>query len=293
MAPLQAQLFASTFGILLLVASASGNRHKQIASANAHCNLNCLNDGYCSFTKYFDYPQKGDHGYYKSCVCRPGFGGGSCEKVLDECQAPNYQCHNGAPCEYDENGKLGCDCSHADAQSDLAGYMCRNPTVRTCDTLDENNKSYCTNGGICLSSMTASPNHLMFSEPTTHEGCQCTDSFTGEHCEFIKDMPRSSLAESTTTTPNIESTGAKAGISMSLFVLAGILIVAFVVRRRKRQQLRNDDVGDQSWETGEDRFRDSYMDNIANQDNNDLGMEEQECVQAKGNMQSVMDNIDG
>ncbi len=166
------QSIASSVAILLSVSSSRtflvvrAERHKHVASANSHCDLDCLNNGYCTFTKYVDYPQKGDVGYYKSCQCRPGYGGGSCEKVVEECIPPFYTCNNGAPCEKDEDGNLGCDCSHADELSALAGYMCRKPTTQLCDTLDENNKSFCTNGGVCLSSMTAESKHLMFSEPT-------------------------------------------------------------------------------------------------------------------------------
>lgn len=169
MAPLHLKLLPLAVTAVLFLNSTpriDAERHKQVVAALSHCSLNCLNDGYCDYTKYTDYPQKGDVGYYQSCTCRPGFGGGSCEKVIEECQPPLFQCSNGAPCEIDENGALGCDCSAADDKSELAGYMCRKPAILECDTLDENNKSYCTNGGICLSSMKASPNHLMFSGPT-------------------------------------------------------------------------------------------------------------------------------
>ena len=162
-----------SFPLLLLVVSflistAHAELHKEIAAAKSHCLLNgCQNGGYCSYTKYTDYPRIGDVGWYQSCVCRPGFGGGSCEKKVAECQPPFYKCSNGAPCERNEDdGSLYCDCSAADKKSDLAGYQCRTPALNVCDTIDENNKSYCTNGGVCLSSMSASSNHLMFSEPT-------------------------------------------------------------------------------------------------------------------------------
>lgn len=151
----------------LKMAQAEG--HKQVSSANADCSVKCLNGGYCSFTKYTDYPQKGDVGYYPSCVCRPGFGGSSCENTVDECQPPYFKCHNGAPCKREEtSGSLSCDCSFADDKSVLAGYMCRNPVTQACETLDENdnNKSFCTNGGVCLSSLKTPSKELVFSEPT-------------------------------------------------------------------------------------------------------------------------------
>lgn len=211
------------------------DRNNQVTSANSHCDVDCLNDGYCSFTKYTDYPLKGDIGYYQSCTCRPGFGGGGCEKVVEECLPPHYKCNSGAPCEKDENGSLYCDCSFADAKSELAGFMCQEPTIQACDTLDENNKSFCTNGGNCLSSTTASSKHLMFSEPTVHEGCQCVDGFSGDHCEFLLDMPKSSLIK----TSSGKSTGAKVGITLSVGLAVIAILGAMLVHvRRKRRHLR-------------------------------------------------------
>eukprot|EP00578_Thalassiosira_sp_NH16_P012782 CAMPEP_0181111828 /NCGR_PEP_ID=MMETSP1071-20121207/19485_1 /TAXON_ID=35127 /ORGANISM="Thalassiosira sp., Strain NH16" /LENGTH=330 /DNA_ID=CAMNT_0023195751 /DNA_START=201 /DNA_END=1193 /DNA_ORIENTATION=+ len=252
------KLLASSVSILLLVSflkTTCAERHKQVLSANSHCNVDCYNDGYCSFTKYTDYPQKGDVGYYKSCTCRPGFGGGGCEKLVEECQPPMYKCHNGAPCEIDENGVLGCDCSAADAISDLAGYMCRRPVIQACDTLDEHNKSFCTNGGMCLSSMTASPNHLMFSKPTTHEGCQCDDVFSGDHCETLKHMPESSLMEK-----EGKSAGAKAGIVISSLFSVAILGALFAVWRKRRPVQA---CAGQHFNIGEQTFCKFYMNNLA------------------------------
>lgn len=259
MTPLLTKAVALPAIALLMISflpKAKADRHKQVAAANSHCTLDCLNDGYCSFTKYTDYPSKGDVGYYQSCTCRPGFGGGSCEKVIEECQPPYYKCHNGAPCEISDNEKLSCDCSFADAKSELAGYMCRKPVIQACDTLDENNKSFCTNGGVCLSSMTASPNNLMFSRPTVHEGCQCDDAFSGDHCELLKDMPESSLVEK--ASPGA-SGGAEAGITITLFVVAGILVAILIIRRKRRQhqvllvQPRNN---------GDEAFHKLYQDKV-------------------------------
>eukprot|EP00581_Thalassiosira_minuscula_P014859 CAMPEP_0183724190 /NCGR_PEP_ID=MMETSP0737-20130205/17629_1 /TAXON_ID=385413 /ORGANISM="Thalassiosira miniscula, Strain CCMP1093" /LENGTH=321 /DNA_ID=CAMNT_0025954715 /DNA_START=38 /DNA_END=1003 /DNA_ORIENTATION=- len=236
MVPLQRQPYGSMVFALLLVSfltttTTRAEPHKQVASANTHCEISCLNGGYCSFTKYTDYPQKGDVGYYQSCTCRPGFGGGACEEIVEECQPPFYRCHNGAPCKKDEDGSLCCDCSFADEKPELAGYMCRKPTTQSCDTLDENNKSFCTNGGVCLSSMTATPKHLVFSEPTTHQGCQCDSAFSGKHCELINDMPESKLMEAA---PSGISAGGKAGISLSVLAVVAVF-VAMVVRRKRRE----------------------------------------------------------
>jgi hypothetical protein len=134
---------------------------------SSSCSLSCLNDGYCTFVEYQDYPVKGDFGYYQACACRPGFHGGQCELIKEECTAENgYTCNNGAPCEK-SGGELVCDCSFADKYSTEAGEMCRETTIAECDTRDANVKSYCANGGVCLSSNRDKYEHLIFNSPST------------------------------------------------------------------------------------------------------------------------------
>jgi hypothetical protein len=48
------------------------------------CTLSCLNDGHCTFVEYFDYPIKGDSGYYQACACPSNFHGGQCELSVQE-----------------------------------------------------------------------------------------------------------------------------------------------------------------------------------------------------------------
>ena len=114
------------------------------------CDLSCLNGGYCTFIQYFDYPIPGQSGYYQGCQCPPDYHGGQCELVVEECSPPNYTCSNGAPCA-EKNGGYICDCSYADKMSNVAGEMCRDSIVTSCDTRDVNVKSFCMNGGECLS----------------------------------------------------------------------------------------------------------------------------------------------
>ena len=243
-----------------LATHSSAEVHKQIASANLHCDIKCLNGGYCSYAKYTDYPRKGDVGFYQACTCRPGFEGPACENAVKECQPPNYTCHNGAPCSVMEDGSLGCDCSAADKKSDLVGYMCKKPMLFTsCDTLDEDNKSFCTNGGVCLSSITAAPNHLMFAEPRTHEGCQCDSAFSGKHCELIRGMPRSTLATPLGVPRNERSAGAKAGVSLSVLAVVAICGAMIFAMWRKDKRLRLH--ADQS-STDRGNLHQIYMDGV-------------------------------
>jgi len=221
----------------VLLGTAGAERNKRIGAANAHCFLDCGGQGYCEFQKYTDYPQQGDVGWFPFCACLPGFGGGSCEEKIAECQPPEYKCNNGAPCVMTEEGETVCDCSHAEAKSDFAGEMCRSPSISKCETLDEQNDSFCTNGGVCLSTMTASTAHLMFSGPVVHQGCQCDSAFVGAHCQYLRDMPASSLLKGVTQG---RSAGSKAGISLTMLSIFGI---AGLVYKRKRHEI-NDQLGE-------------------------------------------------
>lgn len=248
---------------------AETERQTQDASVDSHCtSINCLNGGYCSFTKYTDYPQKGDVGYYPSCTCRPGFGGPACENTVDECQSPHYKCHNGAPCKQNEDGSLGCDCSFAFDKSELAGYMCRTPTMQACDTIDESNKSFCTNDGVCLSSVIVASDRPVFAEPTTHEGCLCDDAFSGDHCEFINDMPQSSLMNGDSSA---KSSGARAGILLPVLAAVAIFGALFFAIQRKQRQHKDRLDQSKSWGNGEEKFRKFYSENLAKDSNADDG----------------------
>ena len=116
------------------------------------CDLSCLNGGYCTFIQYFDYPIPGQSGYYQGCQCPPDYHGGQCQLVVEECSPPNYTCSNGAPC-IEQSGGYVCDCSYADKMSNVAGEMCRDSKMTSCDTRDVNVKSFCMNGGECLSAI--------------------------------------------------------------------------------------------------------------------------------------------
>ena len=103
-------------------------------------------------------------------------------------------------------------------------------------------------------------------------GCQCDDAFTGDHCEFLRDMPVSSLA-----TSSGRSAGAVAGITLS--VLAILILGTMLAIRRKRQQLRAQI--EQRWKYGEMKFRRFYLEMLARDsmhggDNDDDELDDQD-----------------
>ena len=76
-------------------------------------------------------------------------------------------------------------------------------------------------------------------------------------------MPQSSLVAS-------QGAGAKAGITLS--IMATIAIICTVIISRRRKQLRVS-MG-QSWKIGEEKFRQFYSDNLANERTRSGGIDE-------------------
>jgi hypothetical protein len=163
--------------LLLILSKMSSTSADQTSSSIAiatdeftndtYCNLNCNNGGYCTFVKYTNYPQVEDIGFYEACACQPGFRGNECQNIVEECAAPHFKCNNGSPCKR-QNGELVCDCSFADQMSDEAGAQCRESTVEYCDTRDVDIKSFCVNGGKCVSdSIVDMYENLVVGEPKT------------------------------------------------------------------------------------------------------------------------------
>lgn len=76
-------------------------------------------------------------------------------------------------------------------------------------------------------------------------------------------MPQSSLVAS-------QGAGAKAGITLS--IMATIAIICTVIISRRRKQLRVS-MG-QSWKIGEEKFRQFYSDNLANERSRSGGIDE-------------------
>ncbi|KAL7476273.1 hypothetical protein ACHAW6_002145 [Cyclotella cf. meneghiniana] len=124
------------------------------------CKLRCHNGGYCNYVSSDESTLLqifASGGLIEKCVCPPGYTGLTCERIVEECSLPKLQCDNGAPCmlktEVEQDAQYVCDCSVADALSAFAGRMCRNPATTYCGEGEIVNRSFCTNGGLCLENL--------------------------------------------------------------------------------------------------------------------------------------------
>ncbi|KAL3797675.1 hypothetical protein HJC23_013507 [Cyclotella cryptica] len=155
------------------------------------CKLRCQNGGYCNYVSSDESTLLqifASGGLLEKCICPPGYTGLTCETVVEECLLPKLQCHNGVPCMLQTGAETEahyvCDCSVADALSVFAGNMCRNPATTYCGEGEIVNRSFCTNGGLCLENLKSST----VNEYVTHKGCKCPPEFEGEHCEYVRGM---------------------------------------------------------------------------------------------------------
>lgn len=88
------------------------------------------------------------------CECEPGYGGSTCQDVIDACLAENIECQNGGTCV---NGE--CDCPPG-----WIGERCAIST--TGGGGDDCDGVTCLNGGTCVDGT-----------------CDCPDGFSGASCE--------------------------------------------------------------------------------------------------------------
>ena len=133
-----------------------------MTSLPTSCKLTCQNGGYCNFVSSDQLTLQQiftSGGLLQKCVCPPGYTGIACETIVEECQLPQLTCHNGVPCSLHMDGvwdgQYVCDCSVADAMGKFAGSMCRNPATTYCGEGEITNRSFCTNGGLCLENLRA------------------------------------------------------------------------------------------------------------------------------------------
>lgn len=84
-----------------------------------------------------------------------------------------------------------CECAEADARSEFAGRMCRNPITEYCAGKYDPHAplNFCTNGGRCNADFIAAqmaPGDTMENASHQGAGCRCPADFYGPHCEFLK-----------------------------------------------------------------------------------------------------------
>lgn len=213
------------------------------------CQLACQNDGYCTYIStdegtLIEIFSSG--GMIEHCVCPPGFSGLACENVAEQC---NYlKCQNGAPCTL-KDGQYICDCDAAEGVSRFAGSMCREPATSYCGAGVLQNRSFCTNGGLCLGNILHQS-----SKYSTHSGCRCPPEFEGPHCEYLKGMSPDAAEEPHLTSSyaavpmaaSIKSSGNGVFAYVGIFVAAAMSIFGLVVmaQYRKRSRRHRDIVDD-------------------------------------------------
>ena len=122
------------------------------------CQLDCANGGYCAFVSEDEDVLMhifATGGMIQRCVCQPGFNGLACENKVEQCLLPDLKCYNGAPCSPlpGLDNEYFCDCSYSDMVSNFAGAMCRNPATSYCGNGNIKSRSFCTNGGLCLTNL--------------------------------------------------------------------------------------------------------------------------------------------
>jgi len=179
------------------------------------CRLSCANGGSCvkgaKDSSHGVYEQTigqvahlnmtFDEVFFEHCVCPPGYVGLTCEHLIETCDrgrnGEDHFCLHGSTCLYDSNGEPYCDCDDAKARIDgklettFGGKSCEHPASDICmvnsspENDDENNRNrksspiqplyFCVNKGVCRGFVTAS-------DPDP--GCDCTDDWTGPHCEI-------------------------------------------------------------------------------------------------------------
>jgi len=150
------------------------------------------------------------------CKCTEGYTGVTCEIKYDSCNSDDsnveqqqHACFHGARC-VEVASALGtlqyrCDCMNIDEDEDgiinqhkvYAGLYCEYPATSTCEFGTSFSKnSFCTNGGSCVTSIVTGQ---------SHEGCRCTDGYSGHHCEYNNEHSLGVQIDSVSTSMNTQS----------------------------------------------------------------------------------------
>jgi hypothetical protein len=232
--------------LALLASSLLSWQQVAVRAASQSCDLSCANGGYCTLkegTPEELLKQQQSGKLIEICVCQPGFTGVACDEIVEECSSSERRCHNGAPCQKDEDDNWTCSCDAAFALSSFAGSMCKKPITEYCSGRykPDSALSFCTNGGRCKADFIAAqvaPGDTSVNLKYQHEGCVCAPEFHGPHCEFLKltSEPEEVIASEMAKDA---MDGSVAGILLgSLVGVSFLLLGAVLYRRYKIRQLQ-------------------------------------------------------
>mmetsp|Transcript_29640 Transcript_29640/g.39560 ORF Transcript_29640/g.39560 Transcript_29640/m.39560 type:complete len:400 (+) Transcript_29640:202-1401(+) len=150
-------------------------------SCEKSCTLRCYNGGLCN-----PFLQVGG---LTSCDCSEPYEGRQCD--IEKCGNGQLSCLNGSKCTKRSTGDYECDCT--EAHGPYAGPLCEYEATTFC-ALDgsDSNSHFCVNGGKCIEKV---PSH------ESHKGCDCASGYTGEHCQYVMEIPKPSGTRPTETRP--------------------------------------------------------------------------------------------
>eukprot|EP00543_Licmophora_paradoxa_P000281 CAMPEP_0202455188 /NCGR_PEP_ID=MMETSP1360-20130828/12780_1 /ASSEMBLY_ACC=CAM_ASM_000848 /TAXON_ID=515479 /ORGANISM="Licmophora paradoxa, Strain CCMP2313" /LENGTH=602 /DNA_ID=CAMNT_0049074709 /DNA_START=80 /DNA_END=1888 /DNA_ORIENTATION=+ len=245
------------------------------------CKLQCSNGGQCrkgvkdmSFLdkfgpelEQFNISHSRD---FEHCACPDGWTGLKCEHQIEVCGENEHACFHGSKCVVANGDRHTCDCDNGfDAFEKLAGRFCEHKATTICTrsgnaALETENFAFCVNNGKCKD--------IIDENGKQYPGCECPDSFSGPHCEFLQSA-LSEEQERTTSESQNSSLGAPTnssgsglelselfGIAVALFVVVGILSLLIVeLRSRARSQKVADNLEEASHESLDFQRQDSFV----------------------------------
>jgi len=160
----------------------SGPRCEFPVESPKECDLEC-NNGTCFFggISYSPYDnisdlkvEAEDKTEEMHCKCPQGYAGDHCETEIVLCGEREHHCLNGGECVQD-NDQYTCDCAVSwSTQTSHAGKSCQYEATSYCEGPGEGKHSFCTNNGVCKSTILSSG---------AHPGCECVNGFFGDFCE--------------------------------------------------------------------------------------------------------------
>mmetsp|Transcript_9023 Transcript_9023/g.26947 ORF Transcript_9023/g.26947 Transcript_9023/m.26947 type:complete len:1468 (-) Transcript_9023:215-4618(-) len=182
------------------------NENPQRPTPDSDCDLKCDNSGVCQKGPA-DYgiisPKKHDYSspipfleidsdnQGQHCWCPPGLTGIDCGHKYQVCDSNNLDeksrgvCFHSSKCVDILPGASvtwACDCSTANDKGSggglFAGQYCEHEVTEKCQVLGTNmglseKEWFCVNGGTCTTD-----------ESNPYKICQCSDDWTGPHCEY-------------------------------------------------------------------------------------------------------------